>query len=253
MQPYQQQPQQPQHQPPRPPQKSSSPPIAIIVIVGLFGSCGAVMLVNDIAKKARERKEQESFLAGDKSTAPKPVERASAPAKPEPEPPATPEEAIKAIAAKELGNKFVAANLSEINKSAFERLEKGDTSEAAKKKRASDKIERYAAIDYDIGTAWSETSAARAAAFHLQAIGPKVFDIKDVDVLEFRALWNLKDMYGNVKKEPVLKFTVSRSTAAKVNWQNVNPQKFGVILQMNGDGVFVHPVMRKGWNEFVND
>jgi hypothetical protein len=114
----------------------------------------------------------------------------------------------------------------------------------------NDKIVRDAVVDYDIRVQWDDNTAVRPIAESFRGFAPRVFAIPSVDMLELRAYSDLKDVYGNTTNEVVMKFTITRSLAGRVNWASVDPRGFGVILDgKNGGGIYVHPALLQAWQK----
>lgn len=107
-----------------------------------------------------------------------------------------------------------------------------------------------ATVDFSLGAQWDENMAVRTYTREFQTFAPRAFSIGVVDVLELRAFAPFKDQLGNSKDEVAFKFTISRATAAKINWQGVEARNFGRILTGSGDGVYIHPALRQAWTNF---
>jgi hypothetical protein len=113
---------------------------------------------------------------------------------------------------------------------------------------------KYASVDVDLGSQWSEDSAINSANVNFVTFAPKVFEIEGIDVLELRFFTIFTDVYGNEKQDVALKYTITRELSNKINWSGISWRKVGVILNLEGDGsgVYVHPALEPAWLEYIS-
>ncbi len=205
----------------------------LLGFVGIFFLCSLVSLISSLTGGNKTNKaatptaiakaEAKQASEAKPTMAPKPTNTVALPT-------ATPtsDEFIAQIAQTAFGKNLIEAKLSEI-----------------------DSTDVYATVDYDLGTQWDEGTAIRSAAQDLKKIGAQVFSISKVTALELRAFTEFKDAYGKTTNDVAIKFTVARETANKIDWKNIDARSFGVVLTDDGDGVYVHPSLRKAWTDYV--
>lgn len=168
------------------------------------------------------------------------------------------QEAVKAAAQKQFGSNLKDAQVSKVDTSVVVRVDARMPTPDTASTKSGDRIVVSAAVDYDLGAQWDANTAVSAAANDLKDLGPKVFANPGIDVLELRSFTQFKDQYGNTTSEVAIKFTMSRATAAKINWQGVNPKNFQTILDadfMAGDDddqVYVHPALQSAWRAYTS-
>jgi len=164
----------------------------------------------------------------------------------------SPEAALARVGQDHFKAKLKAAKLSPINVSDLERALSGTPmSKEQAAPKPGDRVTTYATVDYDLGAQWDEAMAVRSATLDLAQFVPKLFALNGIDALELRAYASFKDVYGNSKDEVAFKFTITRETAGKVNWAQVDRRNLGIILSGGLNGVYVHPALRSAWNDYT--
>jgi hypothetical protein len=114
-----------------------------------------------------------------------------------------------------------------------------------------DRIEYDAVVDYDLGPQWDENTAVAAMAETFREFAPKVFTMTNADMLELRAYTPFTDIYGNSATDVAMKFTIRRDLALKVNWGQVDPRNFSLVLSGQSGGVYVHPALQQAWQRYA--
>lgn len=137
----------------------------------------------------------------------------------------SPADALTALARQTFGDRLISATLG------------GNSSD------------RYATVEYDMGTQWDEGTAVFSAQTDFLKFAPQVFALPGIDSLQIVMDGDFKDALGNTKKEAALKFTISGALAKKINWQGISIHTLEAALATDPDsGVFVHPALRDAWN-----
>jgi hypothetical protein len=113
---------------------------------------------------------------------------------------------------------------------------------------------KYAMVDYDLGSQWSENAAITNANVTFVMFAPKVFEIEGIDALELRFFTMFKDVYGNENQDFAMKYTIMRELSNKINWNGISWREVGSILNLegNGNGVYVHPSLESAWREYIS-
>lgn len=97
----------------------------------------------------------------------------------------------------------------------------------------------------------TEGLAVSAAALEFLQSAQRVFtDMPQVQIYQFVQTTELKDVYGKTSEAPVLKLTMTRRLAEKVEWKGLNFRDVDRLLKSDqGSGVYVHPALKKAWDD----
>lgn len=168
-----------------------------------------------------------------------------------PTPTPDPSAALAQIADQQFGARLRSANIS--NDAAFLATTTAAFDAASGVKSAisdaTPTVMTDATVDYNLGTQWDENTAVSSAAQDFVSFAPHVFAATHVDMLELRAFTTFRDVYGHDNVEVATKFTISRATAERINWQNFDPHN--IVLVLTGDsGVYIHPALQRAWLAF---
>lgn len=196
-----------------------------------------------------------SALSPGSQTTPTPGQAVSS--APTPTAPATPSERLAALARDQFREHFKSAKVADIDWGELEETVRAalggtPTTDSTPVTKPGQDVRAYATVDYSLGTQWDENMAVRSAVNDLIRFAPKVFASQGIDVLELRAFTEFKDVYGKVTEEVAIKFTVSRETAARIDWKQVEGRNIERALTLQGDGVYVHPALRQAWRDYTN-
>lgn len=139
------------------------------------------------------------------------------------------DELVERIARAEFGDDFTAVQLAKVN---------GKT---------------VATVDYYLSFVMNDTDTINTSVYNFASFVPDLFRVGGIDTLELRTFVDFVDVYGQVAKDVALKFTVKRDLAEKVNWQNVDRHRIGLLLSLeDGNGVYVHPALEPEWLDYQN-
>lgn len=111
-----------------------------------------------------------------------------------------------------------------------------------------------AKVEYDL-TTLTERLAVMDFVVRFAEYARKAFGVApEIDYLTMTGKAPLIDKYGNETLEPVMRFTISREVANKINWDNMLNKSIGPLISGEpGCKVFVHPALQASYLEYISE